>query len=115
MLDGISGTGIPDVQILINNVGKIVRSNTDGDFWRLVIPGTYNVSFQHFLYETVVKHVTITKKKPYEFLNVTMSRKRHTQNFSDIYLTNSQIGNVSATLKILIIFHFLSNLISSIH
>ncbi|MCP9263351.1 Carboxypeptidase D [Dirofilaria immitis] len=42
VLDGITGAGIPNVQISIDNVGKTVLSGSDGDFWRLVIPGTYN-------------------------------------------------------------------------
>ncbi|VDK69428.1 unnamed protein product [Litomosoides sigmodontis] len=75
VIDEITGAGIPDVQISINNLGKIVSSSSDGDFWRLVIPGTYNVSFLHFEYETVAMVVTVSKEKPYEFLNVTMLRK----------------------------------------
>ncbi|KAL3990137.1 Zinc carboxypeptidase family protein [Acanthocheilonema viteae] len=104
VLDEITGTGISDVQISINNLGKVIISSTDGDFWRLVIPGIYNVSFQHFKYETVVKTVTISKKKPYEFLNVTMLRKRHTRNFTEVYLTKSQVSSAYVSFTILIIF-----------
>uniref|UniRef100_A0A2K6VU00 Peptidase_M14 domain-containing protein n=1 Tax=Onchocerca volvulus TaxID=6282 RepID=A0A2K6VU00_ONCVO len=109
VLDEITGAGIPDVQISIDNVGKIVSSNTNGDFWRLIIPGTYNVSFQHFLYETIVKCVTVTKEKPYKFLNVTMLRKRRIKNLTQVPLINSQVNNASATFIILIVFVFLKN------
>ncbi|VDO49620.1 unnamed protein product [Brugia timori] len=56
VLDEINGIGIPDVQISIDNIGKTVLSSTDGDFWRLVIPGTYNVTFEHFRYEPVIRY-----------------------------------------------------------
>lgn len=113
VFDEVTGTGIPDVQISINSLGKIVSSSADGDFWRLVIPGTYNVSFQHFKYETVVKAFTISKKKPYELLNITMLRKRHARNSTEVYLINSQVSSLCTSFTILIIS--LSNSISSIH
>ncbi|VDO39760.1 unnamed protein product [Onchocerca flexuosa] len=109
VLDEITGAGISNVQISIDNVGKIVLSSINGDFWRLVIPGTYNVSFQHFLYETVIKHVIVTKKKPYEFLNVTMLRKRYTRNFAQIPLINSQ-GNSASSIFIILIFFVFSQI-----
>uniref|UniRef100_A0AAF5PMP8 Peptidase M14 domain-containing protein n=1 Tax=Wuchereria bancrofti TaxID=6293 RepID=A0AAF5PMP8_WUCBA len=112
VLDEINGIGIPNVQISINNIGKTVLSSTDGDFWRLVIPGNYNVTFQHFRYEPVIRFVTISKKKPYEFLNVTMSRKKFIENFTEV---NSQIAYTFDTFMIfitLIISHFFQALIS---
>ncbi|VIO89779.1 Zinc carboxypeptidase family protein [Brugia malayi] len=115
VLDEINGIGIPGVQISIDNIGKTVLSSTDGDFWRLVIPGTYNVTFEHFRYEPVIRFVTVSKKKPYEFLNVTMSRRKFIGNFTEVYIVNSQIANASGTFvifMILIIFHFFPILIS---
>ncbi|VDN08461.1 unnamed protein product [Thelazia callipaeda] len=81
VLDGSSGIGIPNVLIFIDKNSKVISSNAHGDFWRIVIPGTYNVTFQHSLYESVAKTVHITSEVPYKVFNVTLRRKSRFWNF----------------------------------
>uniref|UniRef100_A0A915PD84 Peptidase M14 carboxypeptidase A domain-containing protein n=1 Tax=Setaria digitata TaxID=48799 RepID=A0A915PD84_9BILA len=112
VLDEITGSGISNVEISIDNIGKIVLSSNDGDFWRLIIPGRYNITFEHFLYETVVKIVTVTSEKPYEFLNVTMVKKKSIKADNEIYLTNFKSSVTSRAFVILTIYYFFNPMIS---
>lgn len=105
MLDGVTGAGIPDVQISINSIGKVITTSRDGDFWRLILPGSYNVTFHHVLYHSAFKLVTITSEKPYEFLNVSLVR-RSIEDYAEAYAINSDSTNAFNAFMILLLFFF---------
>lgn len=72
VFDEVTGKAIEGATIGINDMTKIIQTYIYGDYWRLVNPGTYQVTFDHPLYNTVVKQVTITPEDPQMYLNVTM-------------------------------------------
>uniref|UniRef100_A0A914P3X7 Peptidase M14 carboxypeptidase A domain-containing protein n=1 Tax=Panagrolaimus davidi TaxID=227884 RepID=A0A914P3X7_9BILA len=73
ILDEQTGKGIANATISVNSRGKILKSYEYGDYWRLITPGTYEVTFDHLHYYPVTKTVTITTDSPSFFLNVTLT------------------------------------------
>uniref|UniRef100_A0A914EF47 Peptidase M14 carboxypeptidase A domain-containing protein n=1 Tax=Acrobeloides nanus TaxID=290746 RepID=A0A914EF47_9BILA len=72
IVDEETGQGIWNATISVTQTGQIVKSYINGDYWRLVTPGKYNVTFDHPNYFPVTKSVIITKYYPSAYLNVTL-------------------------------------------
>ncbi|KAG6443020.1 hypothetical protein O3G_MSEX002659 [Manduca sexta] len=53
------GHALSDARILVSGVQHAVRTATDGDYWRLLLPGTYNVTAFKNGYESVTEEVTV--------------------------------------------------------
>ncbi|EDV26070.1 uncharacterized protein TRIADDRAFT_55803 [Trichoplax adhaerens] len=66
------GSGIPNARIMIED-RKTVTTAKDGDFWRILLPGTYTIRVEAEGYEPVEKTVTVTNEKPSE-ISVTLRR-----------------------------------------
>uniref|UniRef100_A0AC35TYX4 Peptidase_M14 domain-containing protein n=1 Tax=Rhabditophanes sp. KR3021 TaxID=114890 RepID=A0AC35TYX4_9BILA len=63
------------VTISIADQAKIIQSNKGGDYFRLINPGTYQVTFDHHQYKPVSKQVLITKEKPFALLDIYMHKE----------------------------------------
>uniref|UniRef100_A0A0K0F335 Carboxypeptidase N catalytic chain (inferred by orthology to a human protein) n=1 Tax=Strongyloides venezuelensis TaxID=75913 RepID=A0A0K0F335_STRVS len=74
--DRITGKPIEGATIGINDRTKIIQTYIYGDYWRLINPGTFQVTFDHPLYNSVVKQVTITPEDPQIYLNVSLTPMR---------------------------------------
>uniref|UniRef100_A0A914Z7U6 Peptidase M14 carboxypeptidase A domain-containing protein n=1 Tax=Panagrolaimus superbus TaxID=310955 RepID=A0A914Z7U6_9BILA len=92
ILDEQTGKGIPNATISINSRGKILKSYEYGDFWRLVTPGTYEVTVDHLHYYPVTKSVTITTDSPSYLLNVTLTPHSYQQPSTNSHIA-SPINN----------------------
>uniref|UniRef100_A0A915AZP0 Peptidase M14 carboxypeptidase A domain-containing protein n=2 Tax=Parascaris univalens TaxID=6257 RepID=A0A915AZP0_PARUN len=79
ILDAETGQGIENATISINEEGKLVKSYIYGDYWRLINPGTYNVTYDHILYEPLTIAITITNHSPNAFKNIMLRRLRPRQ------------------------------------
>lgn len=59
------GTPIPHAVISVNNIQHVSYTGVDGDFYRLLLPGKYNITASAKGYETQTSEVTISdKEKP---------------------------------------------------
>uniref|UniRef100_A0A0N5B0H4 Peptidase_M14 domain-containing protein n=1 Tax=Syphacia muris TaxID=451379 RepID=A0A0N5B0H4_9BILA len=67
------GNPVKDAVISVNP-GKNITTTTDGEFWRLLFPGTYNLTVSCTNHETTTVTVTVTDG-PAEHLNITLPRK----------------------------------------
>lgn len=55
-----TGEPMPDAQILIDGIGHPVNTAEFGDFWRLLVPGTYHVTAYKDGYDPQTEEVTVT-------------------------------------------------------
>lgn len=53
------GTPIPRAVISVNNIQHVTYSDKDGDYYRLLLPGKYNITVKAKGYETATSEVTI--------------------------------------------------------
>ncbi|KHN74597.1 Carboxypeptidase D [Toxocara canis] len=74
VLDAETGQGIANATISISDEGKVIRSYIYGDYWRLINPGSYHVTYDHVLYEPLTVAITIMPQSPNVFKNVTLRR-----------------------------------------
>lgn len=44
VIDSKDGTGIPNATITVEEINHPVRTYQAGDFWRLLVPGVYNIT-----------------------------------------------------------------------
>uniref|UniRef100_A0A0N4ZQL7 Peptidase_M14 domain-containing protein n=1 Tax=Parastrongyloides trichosuri TaxID=131310 RepID=A0A0N4ZQL7_PARTI len=92
--DEETGNYIEGATIGVNDMTKIIQSFKYGDYWRLINPGIYQVTFDHPLYYPVVKQVTITVDDPQVYLNVSMvPLKRETSKSKDQVMNNEKISD----------------------
>ncbi|MFH4974476.1 hypothetical protein AB6A40_001185 [Gnathostoma spinigerum] len=68
--DAITSEGIPNATISINEHAKVIRSAAAGDYWRLVNPGTYQVTYDRDGYIPVTREVKISRETPRARLDV---------------------------------------------
>lgn len=57
------GTPIPHAVISVNNIQHVTYSDKDGDYYRLLMPGKYNITVSAKGYETITSEVTIPDEK----------------------------------------------------
>lgn len=117
--DASTGSGIENVEIRIEEGGKVIHSRKYGAYFRLLNPGTYHVTFAHPSYNTVRRQFTITSQVPYKRMNVSMEPK--VAGFTDVdanLLRENLVGYQSTasppsslmTLLIVILYAFIADL-----
>lgn len=55
------GHRIPHAEIVVEGIKHTVRSAQDGDYWRLLLPGKYNITFAARGYETYTSEIVSLK------------------------------------------------------
>ena len=68
------GNPIPNATIHVDGINHNVHSNVDGDYWRLLIPGTYSISASHKDFNSQTKIVKLTSGLA-STVNFTLERK----------------------------------------
>ncbi|XP_069356979.1 carboxypeptidase D-like isoform X2 [Maniola hyperantus] len=53
------GHGLANATIFVSGIHHTVRSAKDGDYWRLLTPGTYNITASKNNYESMTEQVTV--------------------------------------------------------
>lgn len=104
------GTAIPHAIISVNNIQHVTYTGKDGDFYRLLLPGKYNITASAKGYETQTSEVTISDKEKqlvYTF-NLMRNDPQHWSSAYDFrilenilhtkYHTNREIESVFAEL-----------------
>jgi carboxypeptidase D len=100
--DEQTGFGIWNASILIGPKEKVVHSYKYGDYWRLILPGTYEVEFRHENYYP--KHYVVKISEYTRSLSFNVTLRPHS------YLISSESANSSVLTKIncfLMVFLFL--------
>lgn len=44
VIDIRDGTGIPNATIMVEEINHPITTNLAGDYWRLLVPGTYHLT-----------------------------------------------------------------------
>lgn len=68
------GNSIPNVAISIENNSHITYSWNNGEFWKLLLPGKYSITFEAEGYESHTEEIEITEKEKVLRLDVAMMR-----------------------------------------
>lgn len=55
------GHRIPHAEIVVEGIKHTVRSAQEGDYWRLLLPGKYNITFAARGYETYTSEIVSFK------------------------------------------------------
>ncbi|KAM9318296.1 carboxypeptidase D [Pholidichthys leucotaenia] len=61
--DSRDGTGIPNATISVEGINHSVTTAHSGDYWRLLIPGTYSITASALGYEPVMTYATVSKDR----------------------------------------------------
>jgi hypothetical protein len=99
----LNGVPIPNVVLRIAGRGVQFRSTTKGEYWRILLPGTYIIQAEHPQYQTTEKKFTITADGPAGpliYLNIEMVPKEFvsTNNF-DLIRRFAQSVPCAVTVK----------------
>ncbi|XP_066520014.1 carboxypeptidase D isoform X2 [Hoplias malabaricus] len=77
--DSTAGTGIPNATITVEGIDHPISTNTDGDYWRLLVPGTYRLTASAQGYSSVDLYATVPKDGV-EVVNFKLTRIQGNEN-----------------------------------
>ncbi|KAK0056409.1 carboxypeptidase D [Biomphalaria pfeifferi] len=66
-----SGSPVANASVKVSGINHVVRTSDQGEYWRLLTPGNYQITFTAPGYVPVVKDVVVSKG-PAQVLNVTL-------------------------------------------
>ena len=72
--NGIIGNPIQNAVIAVTGIAHNISTSHFGDYWRLLMPGSYEVTASANGYLSLTRLVTVNAQSPVE-LNFTLSRK----------------------------------------
>lgn len=64
------GTAIENVAITVNNNTHVTYTTMSGEFWKLLLPGQYNITFEAEGYESHTEPLEITEKEKVKRLDM---------------------------------------------
>ena len=59
MVYSSSGGKIPHANISVQGIDHVIHTSEDGDYWRILVPGTYNITASAHGFESVTQTVTV--------------------------------------------------------
>ncbi|XP_023220192.1 carboxypeptidase D-like [Centruroides sculpturatus] len=101
------GTPLSNATIQVEGINHDVITAQDGDYWRLLAPGTYTLKAKHFGFSSWEKKVTIIKNKGIQVnftieTNIPSWSKSNdfgiTENIQEKYLDNDELHSVMRTI-----------------
>ncbi|XP_067136764.1 carboxypeptidase D-like [Centruroides vittatus] len=101
------GTPLSNATIQVEGINHDVITAQDGDYWRLLAPGTYTLKAKHFGFSSWEKKVTIIKNKGIQVnftieTNISSWSKSNdfgiTENIQEKYLDNDELHSIMRTI-----------------
>lgn len=88
------GTSIANASITINGNNHVTYTTANGEFWRLLLPGKYNITVEADLYETHVEQIEITEQDRELRIDFSLMRDdpQHWSSAYDYRILDSVIG-----------------------
>lgn len=102
--DSVTGEGIGNVEIRITNEAKVIKSSKYGDYWRLINPGLYQMTFQRPFYKTERKIIEIKNEQSSLFLNISLQRLNRRFQNADQNALNLRSAVPKSTISIIVPF-----------
>ncbi|XP_060532890.1 carboxypeptidase D [Cylas formicarius] len=104
------GTRIAHAEIAVEGIDHTVKTAKDGDYWRILLPGKYNVTFAARGYETYTAEITVPESGSLEFSpNLMKDDPQHwasaydfgidKNQFHPVYHSNSEIYGILGELE----------------
>lgn len=71
------GHRLPNATISVHGIHHYVKTAKDGDYWRLLVPGTYNITASKEGYESITEQVTVPTEGAISFNFTLMPSDNH--------------------------------------
>ncbi|GAB6030074.1 hypothetical protein CHUAL_005754 [Chamberlinius hualienensis] len=101
-----TGEAIPYALIHVEGIDHDIRSGNDSDYWRLLVPGDYNITVSHEKYFPHTRNVTVLAKRG-ALLNFELQpiesnewAKQHDYGLLNNIPASSYVGNENLTLEL---------------
>uniref|UniRef100_A0A914WXU1 Peptidase M14 carboxypeptidase A domain-containing protein n=1 Tax=Plectus sambesii TaxID=2011161 RepID=A0A914WXU1_9BILA len=97
ILDEETGKGIANATIAVKDISKTVVSAADGDYWRLLVPGQYEITVSHPDYQPTMQTVRVTDgwATPLNYSLKARTKRTDVITASSTPLNSSTISNAS--------------------
>jgi len=100
VVDGLTGLPVANASIGVSGIDHVIKSARDGDYWRLLSPGSYQVTASADGYVNETLDVTVREGNAAVVVNFTLSRDRHAWSVSHDFNIVSNVQSSSHYLTL---------------